>query len=117
MRAIRNFFLSSKERGRRESAALFSRSQVASRPAARRLASSSLNLVTTSVASVASATAAAGVIVAAGPVGPVGPTGPTGPEATVTPAAAVADATDTTDVVTQFNELLANLRAAGLLET
>ena len=35
----------------------------------------------------------------------------------MTPAAAVADATDATDVITQFNELLANLRAAGLLAT
>ncbi len=34
----------------------------------------------------------------------------------MTPAAAVADATEDT-IVTQFNELLANLRAAGLLET
>ncbi|MCB7514782.1 hypothetical protein LI073_12405 [bacterium 210917-SL.2.15] len=43
-----------------------------------------------------------------------GSTGPAGP---VTPAAAVADATNTTDVVTQFNQLLANLRTAGLLST
>ena len=35
----------------------------------------------------------------------------------MTPAAAVADATGVDDVVDQFNELLANLRAAGLLET
>ena len=33
------------------------------------------------------------------------------------PAAAVADATGQTDIVTQFNQLLANLRAAGLLAT
>lgn len=45
------------------------------------------------------------------------PTGPAGPAGTVTPAAAVADATGPDDVVTQFNTLLANLRAAGLLET
>ena len=44
-----------------------------------------------------------------------GPTGPAGPAGTVTPAAAVADATSEADVVTQFNLLLANLRAAGLL--
>jgi len=35
----------------------------------------------------------------------------------VTPAAAVANATSATDVVTQFNQLLENLRAAGLLGT
>ena len=46
---------------------------------------------------------------------PTGPTGPAGPAGTVTPAAAVADATSEADVVTQFNLLLANLRAAGLL--
>ena len=34
----------------------------------------------------------------------------------ITPAAAVADATEETGVLTQFNQLLANLRAAGLLE-
>ena len=42
------------------------------------------------------------------------PLGPTGPAGTVTPADAVADAADTTNLVTQFNQLLANLRAAGL---
>lgn len=52
-----------------------------------------------------------------GPVGPVGATGATGPAGTVAPAAAVADATGQTDIVTQFNQLLANLRAAGLLAT
>lgn len=35
----------------------------------------------------------------------------------VTPAAAVANATSATDVVTRFNQLLENLRAAGLLGT
>ena len=49
--------------------------------------------------------------------GPTGPTGPTGPSATITPAAAVNDATSTTDIVQQFNQLLANLRTAGLLST
>jgi len=34
----------------------------------------------------------------------------------ITPGAAVADATDGTDVVTQFNALLASLRAAGFIE-
>ena len=43
-----------------------------------------------------------------------GPTGPTGPSDTRA-AAAVADATSVEDVVEQFNALLANLRAAGLL--
>ena len=49
---------------------------------------------------------------ATGPTGPAGPTGPSGPA--VTPAAAVANATQNT-LLTQFNQLLANLRAAGLL--
>ena len=68
-----------------------------------------------------------------GPVGPMGPQGPQGEPGlqgypgpvgpvgatagTVAPAAAVADATGQTDIVTQFNQLLANLRAAGLLAT
>lgn len=54
---------------------------------------------------------------AAGPAGPTGATGATGPAGTVAPAAAVADATGQTDIVTQFNQLLANLRTAGLLAT
>lgn len=54
---------------------------------------------------------------ATGPAGPTGATGATGPAGTVAPAAAVADATGQTDIVTQFNQLLANLRAAGLLAT
>ena len=45
-----------------------------------------------------------------------GPTGPTGPSDTRA-AAAVADATSVEDVVEQFNALLENLRAAGLLST
>ena len=45
-----------------------------------------------------------------------GPTGPTGPSDTRA-AAAVADATSVEDAVEQFNALLANLRAAGLLST
>lgn len=49
-----------------------------------------------------------------GPVGADGPIGPTGPAPT--PAAAVADATGTEDAVTQLNTLLANLRAAGILQ-
>ena len=48
--------------------------------------------------------------------GATGPTGPTGPSDTRA-AAAVADATSVEDVVEQFNALLANLRAAGLLST
>ena len=43
------------------------------------------------------------------------PTGPTGPAGTITPAAVVANAASTEDVVNQFNLLLANMRAAGLL--
>lgn len=53
---------------------------------------------------------------AAGTTGPAGPTGPTGPAGTVTPASAVANATGEADIVARFNTLLANMRAAGLLE-
>ena len=58
----------------------------------------------------------AGAAGAVGPTGATGPTGPTGPSDTRA-AAAVADATSVEDVVEQFNALLANLRAAGLLST
>lgn len=58
-----------------------------------------------------------------GPQGEIGPTGPTGPQGEpgeLTPAAAVADLPPTTveftAVVLKINELLASLRAAGLLE-
>ena len=51
-----------------------------------------------------------------GPTGPAGETGPTGPAAVFTPAAAVADA-NILNFLEQFNELLASLRAAGLLES
>ena len=54
----------------------------------------------------------------AGAAGAVGPTGPTGPEGTVTPASPIADlAADDTlaTVIDRFNQLLASLRAAGLL--
>ncbi|MBR3561096.1 MAG: hypothetical protein IKN81_06190 [Oscillospiraceae bacterium] len=51
---------------------------------------------------------------------PTGPTGPQGEPGEVTPAAAVADLPPTTveftAVVLKINELLASLRAAGLLE-
>lgn len=47
---------------------------------------------------------------------PTGPTGPTGPEGRVTPAAAVDNVTNVSQMVSRFNELLANMRAAGLLE-
>lgn len=72
------------------------------------------------------ATGPQGEIGATGPTGPTGPqgatgaTGPTGPAGTVTPAAAVADldpAAELAAVVTTVNELLANMRAAGLLAT
>ena len=63
----------------------------------------------------AGATGPTGPAGAAGPTGPTGPAGPTGPSGpAVTPAAAVANATQNT-LLTQFNQLLANLRAAGLL--
>ena len=56
-----------------------------------------------------------------GPVGPAGPQGPQGEPGVVTPAAAVADlaATDATlpEVAAKVNEILAALRAAGLMET
>lgn len=51
-----------------------------------------------------------------GPVGADGPQGPKGDTGTVTPAAPVDDALATT-LLTQFNLLLAHLRAAGLLES
>ena len=41
--------------------------------------------------------------------------GPTGPAGVVTAAAAVANASQST-LLTQFNQLLANMRAAGLLQ-
>lgn len=41
----------------------------------------------------------------------------TGEGVEVTPGVAVADATDATDVITQFNALLASLRAAGFIST
>ena len=56
-----------------------------------------------------------------GEQGPVGPQGPQGEPGVVTPAAAVADlaATDATlpEVAAKVNEILAALRAAGLMET
>ena len=58
-----------------------------------------------------------GAVGATGATGPTGPTGPTGADGVVTPAAAVADAPDATSVLDQFNLLLANLRAAGLLQS
>ena len=63
--------------------------QLLRRPAARMLASSWLNWVTTSVVLVASVTAAAGVTVPAGPAGPVGPVGPSAPAAPAAPAGPV----------------------------
>ena len=51
-----------------------------------------------------------------GPKGADGPQGPKGDTGTVTPAAPVDDALATT-LLTQFNLLLAHLRAAGLLES
>ena len=52
-----------------------------------------------------------------GPTGTTGATGPTGPSGgtVLRDAAAVSDATGTGDIVTQFNELLANLRSVGIL--
>jgi hypothetical protein len=52
-----------------------------------------------------------------GATGATGPTGANGADAVFTPAAPVTDATDEADVVIKFNNLLANLRAAGLLST
>ena len=57
----------------------------------------------------------------AGPQGEQGPAGPQGEPGVVTPAAAVEDlvATDVTlaEVAAKINEILAALRAAGLMET
>ena len=63
------------------------------------------------------ATGPQGATGATGAQGIQGEVGATGPAGTVTPAAAVADATGTDDIVEEFNALLANLRAAGLLAT
>ena len=52
----------------------------------------------------------------AGPIGADGPRGPQGPAGVVTPAKAVRNATSLEDIVEQFNQLLAHLRAAGLLK-
>ena len=56
-----------------------------------------------------------------GPQGPIGPQGPQGEPGVVTPAAAVADAVTTdatpTSNAEKINEILAALRAAGLMET
>ncbi len=55
-----------------------------------------------------------------GPQGEVGPAGPQGEPGVVTPAAAVADAVTTdatpTSNAEKINEILAALRAAGLME-
>ena len=54
-----------------------------------------------------------------GATGPTGATGATGPEGAITPAAAVPDVEDTPtpeEVGTTLNQLLASLRAAGLLQ-
>ena len=61
------------------------------------------------------ATGADGAVGATGPTGATGATGATGPAGTVTPADPIADAQSLEDIVEQFNALLANLRAAGLL--
>lgn len=61
------------------------------------------------------ATGADGAVGATGPTGATGATGATGPAGTVTAADPVADAQSLEDIVEQFNALLANLRAAGLL--
>ena len=52
-----------------------------------------------------------------GPKVRLGPTGPAGPATSVPVIAPVADATGTEDAVTQFNQLLANMREARLLAT
>ena len=54
-----------------------------------------------------------------GATGPTGATGATGPEGAITPAAAVPDVEDTPtpeEVGATLNQLLASLRAAGLLQ-
>ena len=69
-------------------------------------------------AGAAGATGPMGPAGAAGPTGATGATGATGPRGhSVTPAAAVSNAANPADVFTRFNQLLVNLRAAGLLES
>ncbi len=53
----------------------------------------------------------------AGAAGPTGPMGPAGPAGTVPEIAAVADALNPADVVAKFNQLLAGMRAAGLMQS
>lgn len=52
--------------------------------------------------------------------GAAGPTGPTGPAGALTPGAAVANipaGAGTPEIITKINELLASLRAAGVIAT
>ena len=62
----------------------------------------------------------AGAAGAQGAEGPTGPTGPTGPAGALTPGTAVTDL-QTSDnlqtVISRFNELLASLRAANVINT
>ena len=55
-----------------------------------------------------------------GEQGPTGPTGPTGPAGSLTPGTAVSDLISSDNlqtVIDRFNELLASLRAAGVIST
>ena len=54
-----------------------------------------------------------------GPTGPTGSTGATGPKATIPRATAVptlADTAQLTELISGFNQMIANLEAAGLME-
>ena len=64
------------------------------------------------------ATGSTGPAGVTGATGPAGATGATGPEGAITPAAAVPDVEELTpeEVGTTLNQLLASLRAAGLLQ-
>lgn len=65
-------------------------------------------------------TAPTGPAGATGTTGEIGPTGPTGPAGALTPGVAVANiptGSGTPEIVSKINELLASLRAAGIIAT
>ena len=66
------------------------------------------------------ATGPAGATGATGPTGPAGATGATGPAGAVTAGPAVADIPSNSSidvVITAFNQLLASLRQAGVIQS
>lgn len=61
-----------------------------------------------------------GIIGPTGPAGPMGPAGATGPAGAVTAGPAVADIPSNSSidvVITAFNQLLASLRQAGVIQS